>query len=220
MEQVKRGKVECLLRYKLVQHQQTEINVNDEYANAIVKACLSISKQLGVVEDPPVNFEPVTLVALEMFDKALGNLLEAKQSEGQRLFKMLEDRHQAMQQIVKKERQRRPQILQQTREKLIKKLEELSASYDKDRFEQELVYIAQKMDVDEELDRLESHFIEIEKILKRNEPVGRRLDFMMQEFNREANTLGSKSTDIETTGTSVELKVLIEQMREQIQNIE
>ncbi len=233
--QVKRGKVECVLRYKLAQNQQTEINVNDDYANAIVKACLAISKQLhqpsemnvievlkwpGVVEDPQVNFEPITEAALVLFDRALESLLESKQSEGLRLHEMLESRRLTMQQIVKNESQRRPQVLQQTREKLMAKLNELNASYDKDRFEQELVYIAQKMDVDEELDRLGSHFVEIENILKRGEPVGRRLDFMMQEFNREANTLGSKSTDIETTGASVELKVLIEQMREQIQNIE
>lgn len=92
--------------------------------------------------------------------------------------------------------------------------------YSAERFEQELVYLAQKMDVDEELDRMDSHFVEIEKILKRDEAIGRRLDFIMQELNREANTLGSKSSDIETTQASVELKVLIEQMREQVQNIE
>ena len=232
---VKRGKLECILRYKLVQNQPAEIRLNEGYANAIVKACLSISKSLhqpsemdvievlkwpGVVDEPQTDFEPVTEAALRLFDRALDSLLETKKSEGQRLQKMLEERWLAMQQIVKSERQRRPQILQQTREKLIKKLNELNTSYDKDRFEQELVYMAQKMDVDEELDRLDSHFIETENIFKRDEPVGRRLDFMLQEFNREANTLGSKSTDIKTTQASVELKVLIEQMREQVQNIE
>ncbi|VAW72711.1 Protein YicC [hydrothermal vent metagenome] len=232
---VKRGKLECVLRCKPSQNQQTEICVNEDYASAIIRACTSISKTLhqpsemnaievlkwpGVVEASQVDFTQLARGALNLFDSALESLCETRQSEGVRLQQMLEERLLAMRQIVKGERQRRPQIVQQTRDKLIKKLEALNASYDKDRFEQEMVYLAQKMDVDEELDRLESHFTEIEDIFKRDEPVGRRLDFIMQEFNREANTLGAKSTDIETTQASVELKVLVEQMREQVQNIE
>jgi len=234
-KQLKRGKVECNLRYKAAEFQQTELCVNEALADEILKACQAISKKLrqpselnvldvlnwpGVISAPQVDINSVSNAALASFEHALTQLCEARESEGQRLQILIEQRCQAMQQIVKNERVRRPQILQQTREKLQKKIAELNAEYDADRFEQELVYLAQKMDVDEELDRLDSHFIEIEKILKANEPVGRRLDFIMQEFNREANTLGSKSTDIETTQASVELKVLIEQMREQVQNIE
>ena len=106
------------------------------------------------------------------------------------------------------------------REKLLTRIKDASVEVDENRLEQELVILAQKTDVDEELDRLKSHMEELDKIFSRNEPVGRRLDFIMQELNREANTLGSKSVDIKTTQTSVELKVLIEQMREQVQNIE
>jgi len=234
-QKVKRGKVECFLRYKPAQNQQTEIHVNESYANAILKACLQISKPLhqpsemnvieilkwpGVVSEPQADLKPVTDAALVLLDKALQELLESRKSEGLRLQQMIEERCRAMKDIVRNERARRPKIAEQMRQKLLQKIEELTTNYDKDRFEQELVYLAQKMDVDEELDRLDSHFVEIDKILKLNEPVGRRLDFIMQEFNREANTLGSKSTDIETTQASVELKVLIEQMREQVQNIE
>ena len=232
---IKRGKVECNLRYKPAQSQQTELQVNEAYADEVLKACQAISKKLhqpselnvldvlkwpGVLNAPEMDLKPVVDTAMILFDDALNNLVDSRQSEGQRLQLMIEERCKAMQKIVSSERQRRPQILQQTREKLQKKISELEVNYDKDRFEQELAYIAQKMDVDEELDRLDSHFSEIENILKSHEPVGRRLDFIMQEFNREANTLGSKSTDIQTTQASVELKVLIEQMREQIQNIE
>ena len=234
-EHINRGKIECHLRYKSTENQQTEILLNEEFASAILKACQKIGKQLhqpsemnllellrwpGVVKDPEKDLTPVMSAALSLFEKTLDDLSASKKSEGQRLQKMLEERCAAMKVIVKNERKRRPDIINKTREKLLSRVKELSIEHDKDRFEQEIAYIAQKMDVDEELDRLESHFIEIEKIFKRNESIGRRLDFIMQELNREANTLGSKSTDIETTQASVELKVLIEQMREQVQNIE
>jgi len=233
--ELKRGKIECNLRYQADEIQQAEIQVNEALADEVLKACQLINKKLhqpselnvidvlkwpGVLDAPSIDLQPVINSAHQLFDEALNELCESRASEGQRLQALIEQRCSAMQQIVKDERARRPQIVQQTREKLQKKLAELKAEYDAERFEQELVYLAQKMDVDEELDRLDSHFVEIEKILKTSEPVGRRLDFIMQEFNREANTLGSKSTDINTTQASVELKVLIEQMREQVQNIE
>ncbi len=235
IKRVKRGKLDCVLYYRPSQGQQTEICVNEDYANAVIKACLSISKQLrqpgemdvfevlkwpGVVENPQSDLTSVTQAALKLFDGALESLCEGRKSEGGRLQQMLETRVLAMRQIVDSERLRRPQVLQQTRDRLIKKLDELHVSCDKDRLEQELVYLAHKMDVDEELDRLDSHFTEVENTFRREEPVGRRLDFIMQEFNREANTLGAKSAAMETTRASVDLKVLIEQMREQVQNIE
>jgi len=232
---VKRGKVECNLRYKAAEQAQTELIINEDYATAILKACQKISKPLhqpselnvievlkwpGVLKEPEIDVTPVMEDALTLFEQALNEMCESKLSEGQRLQKMIEDRCDAMKLIVANERKRRPEVLKQTREKLLARLKELDVDHNRERFEQELAYVAQKMDVDEELDRIESHFVEIEKIFKRDEPIGRRLDFIMQEFNREANTLGSKSTDIETTQASVELKVLIEQMREQVQNIE
>ena len=234
-EHIKRGKVECHLRYKSADTQQSDLLVNEEFASAILRACQKISKQLhqsiemnvidvlkwpGVVREPEVDITPVTSAALSLFDQALNELCESKKSEGQRLQSMLEERCAAMQLIVADERKRRPELINKTREKLLDKIIALSIEHDANRFEQEIAYIIQKMDVDEELDRMESHFVEIGKVLKRDEAVGRRLDFIMQELNREANTLASKSTDIGTTQASVELKVLIEQMREQVQNIE
>jgi len=232
---IKRGKVECNLRYKAAENIQTKLSVNEEYVDEVMRACQVISTKLhqpsemdvlevlkwpGVLEPTEMDLSPVINSALNLFDQAINSMLESRESEGQRLQMMIEDRCKAMTLIVSSERQRRPQVLEKTRNKLLNKVEELKSNYDKDRFEQELLFMTQKMDVDEELDRMESHFVEVEKVLKRNEPVGRRLDFIMQEFNREANTLGSKSTDIETTQSAVELKVLIEQMREQVQNIE
>jgi len=232
---IKRGKIECYLRYKAAQVQQTELCVNEALADEILKACQLISKKLhqpsemnaieilkwpGVIDAPQADLKPVTTAALTLFDQALKSLNDSRESEGQRLQLLIEQRCEAMHKIVKSEKARRPKILEQLRKKTMGKLAQLQCDYDADRFEQELVYLAQKMDVDEELDRIQSHFVEIDNILKQNEPVGRKLDFIMQEFNREANTLGSKSTDIETTQASVELKVLIEQMREQVQNIE
>ena len=232
---VKRGKVECNLRYKAAEQVQSELVINEDYAKAILKACQLISKPLhqpsemnvievlkwpGVIMESESDLTPVMEDALSLFKQALNEMCESKLSEGQRLQAMVEERCDAMKDIVASERKRRPELLQQTREKLLARLKELDVDHDHERFEQELAFIAQKMDVDEELDRIESHFIEIEKTFKRDEPIGRRLDFIMQEFNREANTLGSKSTDIKTTQASVELKVLIEQMREQVQNIE
>jgi len=232
---IKRGKIECNLRYKAADVQQAELCINDALADEVLKACQLINKKLhqpsemnvfeilkwpGMIDAPQADLKPVTNAALVLFDDALHKLSESRESEGQRLQVLIEQRCVAMQKIVQSEKARRPQILKQMREKIANKLAELKAEYDGGRFEQELVYLIQKMDVDEELDRLQSHFVEIESTLKQNEPVGRRLDFIMQEFNREANTLGSKSTDIESTQASVELKVLIEQMREQVQNIE
>jgi uncharacterized protein (TIGR00255 family) len=121
---------------------------------------------------------------------------------------------------VAKVRQRRPQVMKNIRDKIKQKLAELEVQVDQNRFEQELVMMTQRMDVDEELDRLEAHLAEVRNVFVQDQPAGRRLDFLMQELNREANTLGSKSGDVETTQAAVDLKVLIEQMREQIQNVE
>jgi len=133
---------------------------------------------------------------------------------------MVDSRCELIQEQMLVAKTRLPEVQTLLREKLEKKINDLLEEPEQARLEQELIYFLQKMDVDEELDRLESHVKEVRRILRQDEPVGRRLDFLMQELNREANTLGSKSADIQTTNVSVELKVLIEQMREQIQNIE
>ena len=230
-----RGKVNAALRFSFVAQQQADIHVNAPLIDAIIRACNTIELQMGqgvamnsldilkypgVVEEPRIIVDDFHSLVLETLDRALDELIDARQREGQRLQQLLVDRSESMQTIVQQVRERMPQVKQAVREKLQTRLSELNAQPDKDRLEQELVYIAQKMDVDEELDRLEGHLKELDNVMMRDEPVGRRLDFLMQEFNREANTLGSKSADLATTQASVELKVLIEQMREQVQNIE
>jgi len=152
--------------------------------------------------------------------QALAELVSNREREGERLKELIVQRCTAVDGIVTQMRTLMPEIRDNHRQKILSRFEELKVELDKERLEQELVYLVQKMDIDEELDRLGSHVKELSDVLNRDEAVGRRLDFLMQELNREANTLGSKSADIRMTQASVELKVLIEQMREQIQNIE
>jgi uncharacterized protein (TIGR00255 family) len=147
-------------------------------------------------------------------------LLEVREREGAQLGELIAERCLKMQEFVSSAGKRMPEVLLQLRSKLKDRITELVAEPDFDRLEQELVFLAQKLDISEELDRLETHITEVLRVLKQKDPVGRRLDFLMQELNREANTLGSKSADKEMTQISIELKVLIEQMREQIQNVE
>jgi len=158
--------------------------------------------------------------ALDLFKQALTSLVEHRAREGQELKLLIEQRLDGTTEQVKLVRDILPSILQGQRERLLEKLEALKAEPDQDRLEQEMVYLAQKTDVDEELDRLDTHVTEVRRTLKQKGSVGRRLDFLMQELNREANTLSSKSIVTDTTQAAIELKVLIEQMREQIQNIE
>ena len=173
-----------------------------------------------MVAESEQDFKSIYASSDLLLQEALDQLIENRQREGERMHSLIQDRCAAMQTIVDTVRQQLPEIQQHYRQKLTTRLEELTTSVDRERLEQELVFLAQKMDVDEELDRLDAHLKELNDVLGRDEAVGRRLDFLMQELNREANTLGSKSADISTTQASVELKVLIEQMREQIQNIE
>jgi uncharacterized protein (TIGR00255 family) len=174
----------------------------------------------GVVNEAEPDLDEIKLAILDGLDAALAELIATREREGQRTAELLSQRCEAMRVQVKRARARRPEVLARWRDKLLTRLADIPADADPGRLEQELVLIAQRLDVDEELDRLDTHLDEIEAVLQRAEPVGRRLDFLMQELNREANTLASKSADADTTRAAVELKVLIEQMREQIQNIE
>ncbi|MFM8444835.1 MAG: YicC/YloC family endoribonuclease [Methylococcus sp.] len=158
--------------------------------------------------------------ALACLSDTLEKLVRSRETEGGQLALLIEERCQGIQTQVTQARKRLPEVLQAIRARILARLNELSANFDQDRLEQEMVYLAQKLDVAEELDRLETHLAEVSRSLRQKEPVGRRLDFLLQELNREANTLGSKSADAETTRASVEIKVLIEQMREQVQNVE
>jgi len=181
---------------------------------------ISIMKWPGILKDREIDTEQLHNACLQIFDQALDQLLESRQREGAKLADMIEQRLLGIESQVAVVREHLPDILNQQRLRLNEKLSELKTQLDEQRLEQEMVIIANRADVDEELDRLGAHISEIRRVLSGSESIGRRLDFLMQELNREANTLGSKSIANVTTQVSVELKVLIEQMREQIQNIE
>jgi len=181
---------------------------------------LEIIKYPGVLDSSEIDYSQYNKEAITLFKEALKGLIQSREEEGARLKEMLLVRGQSILEIVAQVRERRPSVVSALREKVLKKLSDLDVEADNNRLEQELAFQAQRLDVDEELDRLDSHIEELLAVIERNEPVGRRLDFLMQELNREANTLGSKANDAETTKASVELKVLIEQMREQVMNIE
>ncbi|MCC6136064.1 MAG: YicC family protein [Candidatus Contendobacter sp.] len=183
-------------------------------------ALIDVLRWPGVIHEPEPDLVAIQQAILDSLDAALAELVATREREGERTAELLRQRCAAIRVQVKLVRGRRPEVLARWRDKLLSRLTDIAVDADPGRLEQELALIAQRLDVDEELDRLDTHLDEIEAVLKRKEPVGRRLDFLMQELNREANTLSSKSADSDTTRAAVELKVLIEQMREQIQNIE
>lgn len=230
-----RGKLECCLRFKPAVMIENGIEINKDFTKALIHACDQINLMMhqssdinvvdllswpGVVKESELDMKPVMEAGELLLGQALQDLVDNREREGARLKDLITQRLDKIEQTVGLVREDMPDIRANQRLKVLSKFEELKAAPDMDRLEQELVYLVQKMDVDEELDRLHAHVKELRDVLVREEAIGRRLDFLMQELNREANTLGSKSADIRTTQASVELKVLIEQMREQIQNIE
>ena len=232
---LKRGKVECFLRFNVNAQQSSGIAINSQQAKSLVSACQEINNLLhqpsevdpmellqwpGVVQESKLDMKPVLAASEIALNKALDDLIANREREGLRMRDLILQRCAAIQKIVNKTRKKMPEIQERYQKKIRERIDALDIEVNHDRLEQELVHMAQKMDVDEEIDRLDSHLKEMNDVLNRDEAVGRRLDFLMQELNREANTLGSKSADISSTNASVELKVLIEQMREQIQNIE
>jgi uncharacterized protein (TIGR00255 family) len=230
-----RGKVECACRYRPAAGVLAPVTVDTERLTRVLDACREVAGNLeqsvplnpiellrwpGVVREVEPDTRPLQEAALALLEATLDELVATREREGGKIRDLLLQRCSAMEVLVEEARRRLPAIRDATREKLLARLAELAAPADPGRLEQELVFLAQKMDVDEEMDRLGGHVEEVRRALGRDEPVGRRLDFLMQELNREANTLGSKSAAAETTRISVELKVLIEQMREQVQNVE
>ena len=230
-----RGKVDCVFRYQLTEAQTAalEINqplleslrdqvhhVNDLLPQSSPPKAIDLLAWPGVVNASETDMQSFHKKCFALFKTATLQLIDMRGTEGERLKDMLQERCRQIDVIVKRVRARYPEVLEALREKQKQRIEELNIDFDQQRFEQELVYTAQKLDIAEELDRLDSHLSEMQSIFDRKDPIGRRLDFLMQEFNREANTLASKSADIETTQAAVDLKVLIEQMREQVQNIE
>jgi uncharacterized protein (TIGR00255 family) len=181
---------------------------------------LELLRWPGVIREQERDLQPAQSAAMELLQETVRELNESRAREGARIREMLLLRCQSVQQSVAQLRARLPEIAARIRERVGERVAQLGATVDPARLEQELVLLAYKMDFDEELDRLGSHVTEMLQILDAKEPAGRRLDFMMQEFNREANTLSSKSQDTETTRAAVDIKVLVEQMREQVQNVE
>ncbi|WP_105214574.1 YicC/YloC family endoribonuclease [Pseudoalteromonas sp. T1lg22] len=230
---LQRGKVEVFLKFAANPAHVGELNINESLASQLVKSAQWVQAQSkgdinpvdilrwpGVMEAEEMDMDTVQSELLAGLDGAIEDFKAARGSEGENLEQMISTRLDAILEQVAIVEAHMPEVIKWQREKLSQKLEELQAEIDESRLEQELIYLAQKQDVAEELDRLKSHVKETHKILKKGGACGRRLDFMMQEFNREANTLASKSINTEVTNAAVELKVLIEQMREQIQNIE
>ena len=174
----------------------------------------------GVVREPARDAAPLAAAAQGLLGEALAELTRFRDSEGARLREALELRCAGLADFASQVAARLPQVRARIRSKLLERIAQLTSEVDHDRLEQELAMLAQRLDVDEEIDRLRGHVEEVRKAFGAQEPAGRRLDFLMQELNREANTLSSKSQDVETTRAAVDMKVLIEQMREQVQNIE
>jgi len=229
-----RGKVECMLRFhESVGQQSVQVDqVRLQQVAEVLKHIqlsgasegsvdpLALLQFPGVMNSTSTDPNEVGRAALSLFDEVLAQLIEGRQREGVELAGLIEDRLQKIAAIVREIRSKMPHIIESQKANLVDRVAQLGVDLDAERLEQEVVLLAQRADVAEELDRLDTHVTEVKRILKEKGPIGRKLDFLMQELNREANTLGSKSVVIATTQSAVELKVLIEQMREQIQNIE
>ena len=234
-ERLGRGKVDIACRYQPAAAAAAPVELDADNLDRLLAACKQVAAQLpqsaplnpvellrwpGVVRAEEIDTRPLVEAALALLDRTLDELVTSRETEGEKILGLLQQRCDALSVLVAQARNCLPEIRTALRKKLEARLAELDTPADPGRLEQELVFLVQKVDVDEEMDRLDGHIEEVRDVLQRNEPVGRRLDFLMQELNREANTLGSKSAAAETTNISVELKVLIEQMREQVQNTE
>lgn len=232
---LKRGKVDAGLRFQTIDTQSRSLAIDHDavkrLAAAVREATIHIANPApldmfevlrwpGVMQQEEVDLEPLYEAVMALLDEALDEMVENRHREGDKLKTVILQRCDTIDALVVKMNLHLPLLREQLGRRLSERLAELKGELDVGRLEQEIVILAQKMDVDEELDRLTAHVSEVRHVLEWSEPVGRRLDFLMQELNREANTLGSKSSDTEVTRVSVDLKVLIEQIREQVQNIE
>ena len=232
--ELRRGKVDCTISYRRVQGAEAALEVDAKALERLLERVRDVSRHLpqhavnvldvlrwpGVLRDDSNAGEEVLAAAQSVFGATLKELVAARAREGVRLLELLEARCVGLEGLVATVRARLPEVHARIRGKLEERLAELQANVDRDRLEQELALLLQRLDVDEELDRLTGHIVEIRRVINGSEPAGRRLDFLMQELNREANTLSSKSQDLETTRSAVDMKVIIEQMREQVQNVE
>ena len=232
---IKRGKIECNIRIEKHNAYDESLSINQDLLKNIIEAAKRINSDLstsapldsldllrwpGVLEKSTLDVEEIGKLLFPLVNEAIDIVIDTRQREGEKIKKMLTDRCTKIKEIISNVKKQIPDILKNYRKKLTQRVQEISDELDNDRLEQELLFLSQKADIEEEIDRLGAHVDEVVRVIDRKEPIGRRLDFLMQEMNRESNTLGSKSNHIYTSNASVELKVLIEQMREQIQNIE
>ncbi|MCG7907760.1 MAG: YicC family protein [Candidatus Thiodiazotropha taylori] len=230
-----RGKLDVSLKYKAGGGGDTNLCINQRLVEQLIDADQQLAEMVeldpsmrsgdllrwpGVLEEEERDYTPVKAQAMQLLETALDSLIDNRLREGQRLGEIIALRCDALASEVGRVRGLMPDVLEAVRSRIKDRLNEVMEELDESRVEQEMVLLAQRLDVDEELDRLETHIEEVRRVLESDEPIGRRLDFLMQELNREANTLTSKSNSVEVTRSAVEMKVLIEQMREQVQNLE
>ncbi|PTB98743.1 YicC family protein [Marinobacter sp. Z-F4-2] len=233
--QLKRGKVDVSMRLQSAENVTQSFEISEEMAQAVNEAANHINRMLdnpahinaldilrwpGVLSVPEQDYGPAKEAATGLFEQTVAELASVREREGERLRPLFEDRLKIMGELVSDVRARMPELLDAQEKALRERFEKAKVELDPDRVTQEMVMLAQKSDVAEELDRLDAHIGEVADTLKSEGAIGRRLDFLMQELNREANTLSSKSIDAGVTRIAVDLKVLIEQIREQVQNIE
>jgi uncharacterized protein (TIGR00255 family) len=233
--QLRRGKVDCSLQFRRQHGAGGPLEVDVAALERLLAAVTVVTRVLrqpssvsaldvlrwpGILREDSASSEELLTAAYAVFTATLEELVAARAREGARLRELLDQRCTALEALVSDVQARLPEVHAHVRARLETRLAELTTSVDVGRLEQELALLLQRLDVDEELDRLRGHIEEVRRVIGGSEPAGRRLDFLMQELNREANTLSSKSQDLETTRAAVDMKVLIEQMREQVQNAE
>ena len=232
---LKRGKIECYFRFQPGELSDRPIQINSALAKRLIQANQEIAQWCsgmatvnpmdilhwpGVIQTPEVSHEGLQQNMLSLLEASVQELIATRQREGAELKLIFLQRLASISHELAKAKASIPGILSHQRERLLKHFKDAQIEMDKQRLEQEMVMFTQKMDVTEEIERIETHVLEVRRVLEEGGLIGRRLDFLMQELNREANTLGAKSVDVETTHASLEMKVLIEQLREQMQNVE
>ncbi len=230
-----RGKLDVSLKFKPGTQAETPLRINERLVEQVLEAEQDLADRYelgsalgtrdllrwpGVLEEQEQDYTPVKQQAMQLLETAIDSLIDNRLREGERLGEIILQRCRSLHTEVNRVRELMPDVLEGVRNRIRERLSEVLDELDQNRVEQEMVLLVQRLDVDEEMDRLETHLDEVARVLEADEPIGRRLDFLMQELNREANTLTSKSNSVEITRSAVEMKVLIEQMREQIQNIE
>jgi uncharacterized protein (TIGR00255 family) len=233
--ELRRGKVDCSVSFRATHGAEIALDIDSQALERVLARVRELGAALpgthtvnlmdvlrwpGVVREDNTGSEEVVAAARGLFSETVADLVAARGREGVRLRELIEQRCLILENLVAQVRTRLPEVQARVRERLNERVADLKAQVDQDRLEQELALLLQRLDVDEELDRLTGHIEETRRIMGSGEAAGRRLDFLMQELNREANTLASKSQDLDTTRITVDMKVLIEQMREQVQNVE